>query len=54
MQLTNANLFVNPSVMIPLSEDILVLESLVPPPIIERSSKGMQGQGQVRACNSAG
>ena len=41
--------------MISVSEHILVLESLVPPPMVERSSMGMQRQGQaVRAADSAG
>jgi len=50
-QLPNANLFTNPPVMMPVSEHILVLESLAPPPMVERSSMGMQRQSQaVRAA----
>ena len=50
-QLPNASLFANPPVMMPVSEHILVLESLVPPPMVERSSMGMQRQGQaIRAA----
>lgn len=50
-QLPNASLFLKPSVMMLVSEHILVLESLVPPAMVERSSMGMQRQGQaVRAA----
>ena len=50
-QFPNANLFANPAVMMPMSEHILVLESLVPPPMVEHSSMGMQRQGQaIRAA----
>ncbi len=45
------DLLANPPLLMPISEHIAVLESLVPPAVVERSSMGMQRQCQaVRAA----
>ena len=45
------DLLANPPLLMPISEHISVLESLVPPAVVERSSMGMQRQCQaVRAA----
>ncbi len=50
-QFPNASLLANHPVMMPISDHIVVLESLVPPAMVERSSMGMQRQCQaVRAA----
>ena len=45
-QLPGGFLLKNPPAMMPVSEHIAVLEGLLPPVMVERSSMGMQRQGQ--------
>jgi hypothetical protein len=46
-QLPGGGLLKNPPKMIPVSEHVGVLESLLPPIVVERYSMGMQRQGQL-------
>lgn len=44
-------LLVNPPKMMPVAEHVVVLEGLLPPPMVERGTMGMQRQGQaIRAA----
>lgn len=46
-QLPGGGLLKDQPAMMPVSEHVAVLESLLPPALVERSSMGMQRQGQV-------